>query len=154
MSLENMNTIVFDELKLDNRIRDILNNLLTSDECYLIFDKDIELKPLDSYVKSDSYFPCVTLEIINQGVDTKTSDSLQIQNRTKFSVEINIYTAGNNKKANNIKLSTLIEKELQNILGLKFLQNQEINSQVNEVSRRLLRATNIIDNTTNIIYNY
>ena len=154
MWLENRNTLVFDELGINDKIREILKSLFLSDECYMIFNSDIELKSLDSDVRPDSYFPCATLSIANQGADTNTSDSLQIQNRTRFTVEINIYTAGATKRTDNIKLSSIIEKKLQNELGLRFLQNQEINSEVDEVSRRLLRATNIIDNTTGIIYDY
>lgn len=154
MWLENRNTLVFDELALRDTIREFLNNLFAADECYSIFNSDIELKPLDSDVRADSYFPCVTLFVINQGADTETSDSLQIQNRTKFTIEINIYTTGTTKKIDNIKLANIIEKKLQNKFGLRFLQNQEINSEVDEISRRQLRATNTIDNTTGIIYNY
>lgn len=154
MGLESRNTLVFDEIKFDNQVRGILNDLFLTDECYSIFNSDIELKPLDSEVRSNSYFPCVTLFIINQGADSLSSDSLQIQNRTRFTTEINIYVSGNNKKANNIKLSKIIEQKLQNLLGLRFLQNQEINSEVDSVSRRQLRATNVIDNTTGIIYDY
>lgn len=154
MGLENRNTLVFDEISLDNKIREILTNLLLSDECYSIFNSDVELNPLDSDVRPDSYFPCVSLAIFDNGADTTTSDSLQIQNRTKFTIEINAYTSGATKRTDNIKLSKLIEQKLQSELGLRFLQNQEINSEVDAVSRRLLRATNIIDNTTGIIYNY
>lgn len=152
--LENRNTLVFEELELRNTIKQILEDLFITDECYYIFNSDIELKPLDSDVRADSYFPCVTLFVINNGVDNNTSDNLQIQNRTKFTVEINIYTTGATKKTDNTKLSKIIEKKLQNKLGLRFLQNKEVNSEVDKVSRRILRATNIIDNITGIIYNY
>lgn len=154
MGFENRNTVVFDELELDERVRSLLNELLISEDCFSIFNTDIELKPLDSYVTPDSYFPCVTMAIFNQGADVYTSDSMQIQNRTKFTIEINTYTIGETKRKDNIKLSKLIEQKLQRELGLRFLQNQEINSEVSTVSRRQLRATNIIDNVSGIIYDY
>lgn len=154
MGLENRNTLVFDELALDERIRDILTTLLLSDECYNIFNADVDLKPLDSDIRPDSYFPCVRLSIFNQGIDTTTSDNLQIQNRTRFTVQIDTFTSGATKKFDNIKLAKLIEQTLQHDLGLRFLQNEEINSEVDFVSRRQLRATNVIDNAKGIIYNY
>lgn len=154
MGIESLNTVVFDELSLRETIKEFLNSLFTSEECYSIFNSDIDLKPLDSEVRSDSYFPCVTLFVYNQGADTRTSDSLQIQNRTKFTVEINTYTSGNEKKMNNIKFAKIIEQKMQNKFGLHFLQNEEVNSEVDAVSRRQLRATNVIDNVTGIIYNY
>lgn len=154
MGLENRNTLVFDELALDERIRDILTTLLLSDECYNIFNADVDLKPLDSDVRPNSYFPCVVLSIFNEGCDDRTSNNLQIQNRTRFTVQIDTFTSGATKKSDNIKLAKLIEQTLQHDLGLKFLQNEPINSEVDFVSRRQLRATNVIDNATGIIYNY
>ena len=154
MAFENRNTVVFDELAFDERVRSLLSELLVGEECYSIFNTDIELKPLDSYVTPDSYFPCVTVAVFNQGADVYTSDSMQIQNRTKFTLEINTYTIGETKRKDNIRLAKLIEQKLQSVLGLSFLQNQEINSEVSTVSRRQLRATNIIDNVSNIIYDY
>ena len=154
MGLENRNTLVFDELALDERIRDILTTLLLSDECYDIFNADVDLKPLDSDIRPDSYFPCVRLSIFDDGCDDTTSDNLQIQNRTRITVQIDTFTSGVTKKSDNIKLAKLIEQTLQHELGLKFLQNREVNSEVDFVSRRLLRATNVIDNAKGIIYNY
>lgn len=149
-----INTLVFNEEELDNQFRAFLSTLLAEDKCYDIFSNDIDLQPLDSEIKGDTYFPCVTLNVIKRENDKSSQDSAQMQNRTRFVTELNIYTSGENKRLNSKKLAYILEQELQEQFGLNFDFDEEVTSEVDDVCRRLMRATNVIENSTGIIYNY
>lgn len=146
-----MNDLIFDDIGLEKQMRDFLTPILTSDDIYNEFG-EINIVPIDTEVYEDSSFPTIKLGVEQNGILDRTSDDMEIQNHSKFITTIEIYTSGENRNLSARKLANIIILNLQKEYTLYFNQNSQVPSGYDMITRRVLRAINIIDNVSGIIY--
>lgn len=160
MSNYGVNTLAFDIDIFELEIRKVLKAYLRKDDVVNYFGSEIYIIPMEVDIVDKSKLPAVEISITNDGSDRITQEDIQIQYANNFTVEINTYTSGENKRLKNIKLSKYIVDILQTSQrlgiyfnrGLRLMQDREISSIVDGVNRRQIRLSGLCDNNKKLIY--
>jgi hypothetical protein len=131
-------------------------------EDYIVeqFTNEIHIVPFESDLVGYSEFPAILLTIVDDGAKIDTIDDSQVQPFSNFTVEIEIYTSGLTKRGDSLKLSKAVKDALQTTKqltsyynrGLKLLQDRELSSLIDGVTRRQLRFNAVCDNERKYIY--
>lgn len=156
---EVINSLIFDDVTLEDEFRKLISAKISEDAVYDIFGKEINLIPADDTVNKETTLPAITFEIVNPIPYIPTKEDIQIQKYTSFTVEINIYTSGENRKMNNKKLRSVLIALLQSNgslgtfynRGLILREDSRLNYEVEKTERRILRFSGVCDNSTNLI---
>ena len=103
-----MNELIFDDITLVGDLRRAFEGLFKTESMLTVAPNGIHLLPYD-YNNTDPLpeFPAVSIEIISPMVYEPASDNAEIQGYTDFSVEINVYTSGDDRKLTTIALRML-----------------------------------------------
>lgn len=157
---EVINSLQFDDIQFEDELRELIQERISEDDVYDIFDKEVNLIPFDDTVKKETQFPAITISVINPIPYSQTQEDIQIQPHTSFSVEVNVYTSGENRRRNNRKLSNIIIALLQSNgrlgeyynRGLVLKECSELSYDVDNVSRWVIRMSGVCDNRLNLIY--
>jgi hypothetical protein len=150
----NLNTLYFDDITVEEEFRKLILEYLFNCD---IYEQEIMLVPMDSDMKTDIYLPAITFDVIVGRPEG--SDSEQSQRQTSFSVELNIYTSGEDRVIKNKKLCNELICLLQTNnkldtyfnLGLEFEENRELGALIEDCYRRVVRLSGICDNETKYI---
>lgn len=156
---EVINSLIFDDITLEDEFRELISKKISEDDVYNIFGKEIILVPFDETVNKETTLPAITFEIVNPTPYAFTKEDIQIQRHTSFTVEINIYTSGENRKRNNKQLRSVIIALMQSNgslgtfynRGLVLKEDSRLNYEVEKTERRVIRFTGVCDNSTNLI---
>lgn len=158
-----MNSLIFDDIALTEDLRQALDALFRTEEMLRISENGIRLLPCD-FNNTDPLpeFPAVGLEVISPSVYEPASDNAEIQGYTSFSVEINIYTSGENRQLNNKRIANAIIALLQSHLymshysssGLQLESKEFVTALVDNTSRQVIRMSALCDNSMLRIFNY
>lgn len=154
------NVLHFDtELLESDLITMIKKNIKTKDVIKTF--GEIHLVPMDSDLNSQIEMPAVWLTVQNDGVYSYAQEDLEVEPFSRFSVTIETYTNGNNRRTLNMKLARFIENLLQTNQQLKNYYNRglrldyerELSTFVEGANRRQARFSGIVDNASKLIYN-
>lgn len=147
-----INSQYFDDITIENEFRELLKKRFRENDVFNLYNKEINLLPMDSDLKSKVSLPCVTFSIF-QG-SAINPDDVQLQTYIPFTVEINVYTSGDSKVLKNRQLCNIIISILQSngpldtyyCRGLRLEENNEVNSLLESAYRRVIRMSGLCDN--------
>ena len=153
-----INSLIFDDLEVENDFRALLKQRFAEDDVYELFDREINFVPMDSDLSNQVELPAVTFSIFQQ--QALNPDTEQYQRNTPFTVEVNVYTSGDSKVLKNRKLCNIIISILQAsgrlphhyCKGLMLQENNEVGTLLDSAYRRVIRMSGIIDNAEKIIF--
>ena len=152
-----INSLIFNDLEVENDFRSLLKQRFAEDDVYNLYDREINFVPMDSDLKSEVELPAVTFSLYqNQSLNR---DSEQIQRYTPFTVEVNVYTSGDSKVLKNRELCNIIIAILQSngqlpnyyCRGLQLEENNEVNTLLESAYRRVIRMSGLCDNQQKLI---
>lgn len=161
MEESTFNSIYFDSVTIDSDIRDVIVAAISAEKLPKVSDNAIYLLPYDyNYTDPLPEFPAVSFDVVNPY--TRNVDNTQIAGYTDFSIEINIYTAGENRKLNNNKIALALVALLQSHLymahysssGFKLESMEFVTSPIDNTSRQVIRMSATCDNKELRIFNY
>lgn len=154
-----INSLIFENLDVDSDFRWLLKQRFAEDDVYNLFDKEVNLVPLETDLKQKTSLPAVTITVFQNS--SIQPDDVQIQAYTPFTVEVNVYTAGSGRVEKNMKLCNIIIGILQSngtlphyyCRGLRLESNNEIGTFLDNAYRRVIRMSGLCDNNLKIIKN-
>ena len=154
-----INSLIFENLDVDSDFRWLLKQRFAEDDVYELFDKEVNLIPLESDLKQKPSLPAVTITIFQN--ESIQSDDEQLQAYTPFVVELNVYTTGSGRVEKNMKLCNIIIQILQSngtlphyyCRGLKLESNDEVGTFLDNAYRRVIRMSGLCDNNHKLIIN-
>lgn len=147
-----INSYYFDDITIENEFRELLKKRFRENDVFNLYNKEINLLPMDSDLKSKVSLPCVTFSIF-QG-SAINPDDVQLQTYIPFTVEVNVYTSGDSKVLKSRQLCNIIISILQSngpldtyyCRGLRLEENNEVNSLLESAYRRVIRMSGLCDN--------
>ena len=153
------NTLYFDDEYLDTQFRNIIQQRISEDDIFDIFNKEVYLKPLDDTNNDLTKLPIIEFELYTNSPSESNIDDVQLELYTPFTVEINVYTGGEDKRRNNMKLCNELILTLQQkqplgeyfSRGLFKRSNNETTSSIDNVCRRTIRMSGNCDNRLKLI---
>ena len=156
---EIINSLIFDDITLEDEFRALISKKIAEDDVYNIFEKEINLVPFDETVSKETTLPAITFEIVDPVPYAPTKEDIQIQRYTSFTVEINIYTSGENRKRNNKQLRNVLVALMQSNgslgtfynRGLVLREDSVLSYEVEKTERRVIRFSGVCNNNTNLI---
>lgn len=152
-----INSLIFNDLEVENNFRWLLKKRFAEDDVYNLYDREINFIPMDSDLKSEIELPAVTFSLYqNRAIN---ADDEQLQRYTPFNVEINVYTSGDSKVLKNRQLCNIIIALLQTngmlqsyyCRGLVLEENNEVSTLLDSAYRRTIRMSGLCDNQQNLI---
>lgn len=154
-----MNKLYLDEDLLEDDLRKVLRVAIKSDEAKAEFGT-IHLIGKDSDFNQDTHFPAISLSLTKNAPLANFQTDIDIEPYTRFSVTVETYTSGKNRRSTNIRLAQFVTFVLQLRLqldnyytrGLQLDQEQELSSFVDNVNRRVLRFSGAVDNASKLIF--
>ena len=154
-----INSLIFENIDVDEDFRWLLKSRFAEDDVFDLFNNEVNLIPFETDLKQKVDLPAVSLSIFQNGVINP--DDSQLQTYTPFSVEINIYTSGNDRVLNNAKLANIIIRLLQSngqmpryyCRGLRLEENREVGTFLDNAHRRVIRMSGLCDNARKLIIN-
>lgn len=152
-----INDLYFDDITVENEFRTLLKNRFAEDDIYEMYNREINFVTMDFDDKQEVNLPAVTIYVYQNNAFDK--DDEQIQAYSYFTVEINVYTSGDNKVLNNRILCNKIIQLMQSNghpetyynRGLKLEDNSEVGSVLDSTYRRVIRMSGICDNKLKLI---
>lgn len=152
-----INSLYFDDITVENEFRNLLKQRLSEDDIFKIFDNEVNFITMDFDGEQEVDLPAITIYVYQNSSFTK--DDEQIQAYSYFTVEINVYTSGDNKVLNNRILCNKIIQLMQSNgpletyynRGLKLEDNSEVGSVLDSAYRRVIRMSGICDNKLKLI---
>lgn len=152
-----INDLYFNDLLVEEDFRALLEQRFAEDDAYGLYNKEINLIPMDSDLKSKVNLPAVTLSVFQSSSINR--DDEQIQAYTPFTVEVNVYTSGSSKVHKNRQLCNIIIQILQSngalanyySRGLKLEDNSEVDTMLADAYRRVIRMSALCDNKNKLI---
>jgi len=154
-----INSYYFDDITIENEFRSLLKQRFVEDDVYELYDKEINLIPMDVDLKSKVSLPAVTFSIF-QG-ESINPDDKELQTYIPFTIEVNVYTSGESKVLKNRQLCNIIIQILQSngplpsqeyyCRGLRLQENTEVNSLLDSAYRRVIRMSGLCDNNLKLI---
>ena len=154
------NQLYLDAELLENDLRNAIKTQIKKSSIREDFG-DIHLIPLESDFNQDTKFPAIWLTVTKNGPYLPAQEYIEVEPFSRFSVTVETYTSGKNKRSNNMKLAKLVvyilqlRQQLEHYYnrGLKLDQEIELSSFVTDVNRRVLRFSGVIDNASKLILN-
>lgn len=154
------NSLYLDLELLESDLRNVISQGIKSANARDLFG-EIHLIPIDSDLNSKTLFPAVYMYAYKNGVYSPTQEDIEIEPYSRFTVVVETYTNGTNRRSQNMRLAQFVtyllqeNKQLDNYYnrGLKLDQDQELSSFVDGVNRRSLRFSGVINNASKLIYN-
>ena len=152
-----INDLYFDDIGVEDDFRALLKLRFAEDDVYSLYNKEINLVPMDTDLKSKVNLPAVTISVFQR--QSINRDDNQLQAYTPFTVEINVYTSGDNKALKNRQLSNIIIQILQSngalahyySRGLMLEENNEMNTVLESAYRRVIRMSGLCYNKQKLI---
>lgn len=122
---------------------------------------DIHLVPIESDFNQDTKFPAIWITVAKNGPYAPAQEDIEVEPFSRFSVTVETYTSGKNKRSANMRLAKFVTYLLQTRQkldtyynrGLKLDQEIELSSFVEDVNRRVLRFSGVVDNASKLILN-
>lgn len=150
--LNERNTLTFDVRELEDYIKKTLPTYIKTVSGL----EDIDIYYQDNISRVKPIFPCFYFEIYSLGAVASEIDDTQIETATTLLLDLDLFVDSNNSPlssrnmANNISfgIATFINEKL----GMRITQNDRIPSAIEDVYRKKIRATGIIDNEESVIY--
>lgn len=154
------NTLFFDIELFESDLRKIIKNGIKNSAIRNDFG-DIHLIPLESDFNEDTKFPAIWITVSKNGPYSPAQEDIEVEPLTRFSVTVETYTSGKNRRSSNMKLAKFVTYILQTRQqlehyynrGLKLDQEVELSSFVANVNRRVLRFSGVVDNASKLILN-
>jgi hypothetical protein len=154
-----INSLIFENLDVDNDFRWLLKKRFTEDDVYDLFDSEVNIVSRETDMKEKTSLPAVTLSVY-QAASIQPDDE-QLQAYTPFTLEVNVYTSGRGRVDKCIKLCNIIIKILQSngtlphyyCRGLTLESNNEVGTFLNNAYRRVIRMSGLCYNNQKIIIN-
>jgi len=154
-----INSLIFENLDVDDDFRWLLKQRLAEDDVYNMFDTEVNIVSRETDLKQKTSLPAVTLSVFQS--QSILPDDEQLQAYTPFTVEINVYTTGKGRVDKCIKLCNIIIKILQSsgqlphyyCRGLRLESNNEVGTFLNDAERRVIRMSGLCYNNQKIIIN-
>lgn len=154
------NSLYLDAELLENDLRKIIRTAIRKKEAIKQFG-EIYLVPADTDLNEKILFPAVSIEVHKNGPYALTQEDIEVEPFSRFSVTVETYTNGSNKRSMNMRLAQFItsilqtNQQLENYYnrGLKLDQERELSSFIEGVSRRVVRFSGVVDNASKLIYN-
>ena len=154
----NINDLMFDNIGFNSAISSILRQITAISINGGQTSKRVTFLPLDSQNLSKNQTPCFIYEF-TELPNEQAMDNWQIYNQSNVDIQIDVYTSGNNAKAENIALRSEIIKSLiavQDVADYRFLgmnveDNRFVNSIITDVTRGVVRLSCIVDNHNKVI---
>lgn len=155
-----MRRLYFDTDLLDSDLRALIGSRIVEDDVFDLLGEELTLLPEDYDLRLYSKLNAISLDVFGALPYLETQTDAEIQNHSSFSVEIEIYTKGTNKKKNNRKLQNIIIELLQNPVqmasyknnGLILVEVNEGDALIEDTFRSVLRFSAICDNAVKYIY--
>lgn len=155
-----VNDLYFDAELLENDLNDIIKSA-KKDKSIIKKFGEIHLIPPDSDLNAESQYPAAFVEVHKNGPYTPAQEDIQVEPISRFSVTVETYTSGSNRRSLNMKLAQFMISVLQTNQqlkhyynrGLRLDQETELSSFVDGVNRRVIRFSGIVDNASKLIYN-
>lgn len=154
------NNLYLDLQLLEDDLRDAIKAGIKTSYAKQNFGK-IHLIPQDSDLNTDTLFPAVWITVSKNGPYTKAQEDIEVEPFSRFNVTVETYTSGNNRRTKNVALAQYITSLLQNRQqlrnyfnrGLKLDQERGLTSLIEDVDRRIIRFSGVVDNEHKIILN-
>lgn len=154
------NNLYLDLLLLEDDLRDVIKAGIKTTHAKQRFGK-IHLVPQDSDLNTDTLFPAIWITVAKNGPYTPTQEDIEVEPYTRFSVTVETYTTGNDRRTKNVALAQYVayllqrRQQLDNFFtrGLRLDQERELTSFIEGVNRRVLRFSGIVDNEHKLILN-
>lgn len=154
---EQINSLMFDDMEVDEDFRWLLKRLFSQDRVFNLYNTEINLVPMDFDLKHKPDLPAVTVYVYQ--ATSLNPDDVQLQTYTPFTVEINVYTSGKEKVRKNRELCNMIIEILQSngrlphyyCQGLMLQENREVNTLLDSAYRRVIRMSGLCDNSLKLI---
>lgn len=154
------NNLYLDLELLENDLRKIIKSGIKTTSARQAFGQ-IHLVPQDADLTTDTKFPAIWITVAKNGPYTRAQEDIEVEPYSRFNVTVETYTAGNDRRSKNIKLAQYITYILQTrqqldtyfTRGLKLDQERELTSFIDDVNRRVLRFSGVIDNEHKLILN-
>nr|DAK86204.1 MAG TPA: hypothetical protein [Caudoviricetes sp.] len=154
------NSLHFDIELLETDLRDTIKKNIKNKEVIEKFG-EIHLVPIDSDFNSQIKIPAVWIEVQNDGPYVQAQEDIEIEPYSRFSVMLETYTNGKNRRTMNMRLARFIENILQTNQQLKNYYNRglnleydrELSTPIENANRRQARLSGIVDNARKLIYN-
>lgn len=154
------NNLYFDAELLEDDLRKIIKSSCRSKDAKGMFG-EIHIIPKDSDLNSKTLFPAVYINIYKNGPYTQAQEDVEVEPYSRFSVIVETYTTGSNRRSLNMKLAQFMiyilqtNQKLTNYYnrGLKLDQEREVSSFIEGANRRLIRFSGVVDNASKLIYN-
>ena len=152
-----INNFIFDDVTIELDYRKLLKDTFGSSETYDAIGKEINLVGMDFDLKKKVDMPAVTISVYQDRAINQ--DDMELQAYVPFTVEVNVYTSGNNKVLKNKQLCNIIIKTLQTNnkmknyynRGLRLEENREVGSLLDSSYRRILRMSGLCDNNLKLL---
>lgn len=154
------NNLYLDLELLENDLRKIIKSGIKTTSARSEFGQ-IHLVPQDADLTTDTKFPAIWITVAKNGPYTPAQEDIEVEPYSRFNVTVETYTSGNNKRTKNVKLAQYItyilqtRQKLDNYFnrGLRLDQERELTSFIDDVNRRVLRFSGVIDNEHKLILN-
>lgn len=154
------NNLYLDLELLENDLRKIIKSGIKTTSARSEFGQ-IHLVPQDADLTTDTKFPAIWITVNKNGPYTPAQEDIEVEPYSRFNVTVETYTSGNNKRTKNVKLAQYItyilqtRQKLDNYFnrGLRLDQERELTSFIDDVNRRVLRFSGVIDNEHKLILN-
>lgn len=152
-----INSLYFDDITVENEFRNLLKQRFAESDIFDMFNGEVNFITMDFDGEQEVSLPAVTIYVYQSSSFQK--DDEQIQAYSYITVEINVYTGGDNKVLNNRTLCNKIIQTMQSngrldtyySRGLKLDDNSEVGSVLDSAYRRVIRMSGICDNKLKLI---
>lgn len=156
-----INSLYLDSEMLEDDLRNALKKAFRNKDIINYFGSEIYLIPMNVDFTPTTKLPAVFIEVEKSGTYTNAQEDIQVEPFSRFTVNVETYTNGDDKRRKNIKLAQLVESVLQSNQqldnfynrGLRLEQDRELSSIIDGVNRRMIRLTGLSDNEKKLILN-
>lgn len=154
------NNLFFDSSLLEDDLRAIIKTAIRTKDSIDAFG-EVHLIPKDSDLNTKTLFPAIYITVIKNGPYTPAQEDVEVEPYSRFSVTVETYTTGSNRRSLNEKLAQFMiyilqtRQQLNNYYnrGLKLDQERELTSFVDGANRRVIRFSGVVDNASKLILN-
>lgn len=156
-----INSLYLDSEMLEDDFRNALKKAFRNKDVINYFGSEIYLIPMNVDFTPTTKLPAVFIEVEKNGTYINAQEDIQVEPFSRFTVNVETYTNGDDKRRKNIKLAQLVENVLQSNQqldnfynrGLRLEQDRELSSIIDGVNRRMIRLTGLSDNEKKLILN-
>ena len=155
--MEEINSLMFDNIAVEQDFRWLLKQRLKEDDIFNLYKREINLITMDYDLKNKIELPAVDITVFQSR--SINPDDIQLQAYTPFTVEINVYTSGKNKVLNNKTIGNAIISVMQSngqlphfyCRGLMLEENRAVGTLTDSAYRTVIRLSGLCDNRLKLI---